>query len=178
MILTTHVSIECTFLTSQPPQLYKGKVYIYPPQVRLFIVCRQSKRQKTCTDLGGRKVEMYRFYILTPYNGRCCQLSKITHIHIYTRSKKFSVKIKSASRDGPEKSTEKGTDENTGRLSCCRKVVVKKDWNTTSVAKIKSGNRSSSFRVTSVSVRKMLYQKVVALSVWTHNSPIVSHIQY
>ena len=34
-----------------------------------------------------------------------------------------------------------------------------------------------SFRVTSVSLHNMLSRKVVTFRVWTHNSPIVSHIQ-
>ena len=37
----------------------------------------------------------------------------------------------SSSRDGPEKVQKRGRDENTRRQSCCRRVVVKKDWNTT-----------------------------------------------
>ena len=34
-----------------------------------------------------------------------------------------------------------------------------------------------SFQVTSISMHKMLYRKVGAFRVWTHNSPIVSRIQ-
>ena len=44
--------------------------------------------------------------------------------------KHFLEKL-SASRDGPEKVQKQGRDENTKRLSCCRKVIVKEDWKTT-----------------------------------------------
>ena len=36
---------------------------------------------------------------------------------------------------------------------------------------------TGSFRVMSVNTHRMLYQKVVAMRVWIHNSLIISHIQ-
>ena len=56
--------------------------------------------------------------------------------------KNFLQKL-STSRDGPVKSTQKGRDESTRKLSCWRKVMVKKDWKTTySTSVAYSGNRN------------------------------------
>ena len=48
---------------------------------------------------------------------------------IRTSGKKFSIKIK-CQYGWPEKVQKQGWDENTRRLSRCRKVMVKKGWKT------------------------------------------------
>ena len=41
------------------------------------------------------------------------------------------AKLTTTSGNGPVKVQKEGRDENTRRLSCYRKIVVKKDWKTT-----------------------------------------------
>ena len=58
----------------------------------------------------------------------CCSVFSINRVHanIKTKGKNFFQKL-TTSRDGPVKSTEARHGWNTRRLTCYRKIVVKKD---------------------------------------------------
>ena len=87
--------------------------------------CKAYKREEDCN-----KNKAVFNHLQTTTGQKCFRYNRNYTVYVYIGVKHFLYDVTTI-RNGPIISTEKKEGREKRRLSCCKKVVVRKDWKTT-----------------------------------------------